>query len=145
MITIQEVAKASKDYEKALAEFNDLYEIKKKEMYEGKLGELEAILDDAQEKVNQLQKAYKEQQIEQYQFSGEKSYPGGSIRVSSSYTYDEPLIIPWLREHGHDELVKESIDKTKVKKIAAAVKIPGIEVTENITASLAKDLSEYLD
>jgi len=103
---------------------------------------VEAMQDD----LTMLEKKYKDMMVEDYKSTPEelrtKQYPGVSISERISYQYDNNKIIPWLREKGHEQLIKEDIDKTKVKKLADVLDVPGVDVSVTISSSWKGSLDE---
>lgn len=149
MITIQEVAQKRRELEQLTL----LEEISQSafDNVAHALPEYETLLEVITAKTNlretlaQLETDYKSERIAEFEQTGEKAYPGGTVRVSKTYSYNDALIIPYLREHKHDSLIKESIDKTKVKKLADVTEVPGVTIEETVSATLNTDLSEFLE
>lgn len=149
IVTIQEVARKRVEVENLLKKSAEALELwNKAERAHPKYiayNEAREKLTAAEKELSSLESQYKEYGISLCRKTGEKWYPGGGIRVSKSYVYDESVIIPFLREHKHDDLIKESIDKTKVKKLADIMSVPGITTKEKLIATLNSDLTEFLE
>lgn len=101
-------------------------------------------LHQLEDNLSLLETEYKMMMVDDYRNTPEdqrvKQYPGVSISERKNYSYDESMIIPWLREKGHDELISESIDKTKVKKLADVLDVPGIETSISVSSSWKGEL-----
>ena len=97
----------------------------------------------AEEKLKALENSYRETGIKIYIESGTKQFDGGDVRIRKSYDYNNDLAREWIIKHDHLELFK--IDNTKFLKVAKAVELPLLEITEKPTFYLSKDLSEFLE
>lgn len=131
-------------------------ELRKLELYK-KLELADEELADVSTQVKDLEDLFKELAVKDYlakikawdqdqsQPIPVKKYPGLMIKQRASFTYDEPKIIAWLRAHGHNELVKETVDKIGVKKLATVLQVDGVGTSISTYGSWDGMLEEALD
>lgn len=69
---------------------------------------------------------------------------GAAVKVTKVYTYDAGKALAWARETKM-ALIPESVDRKALERIAKATPLPFVTITEEPSATLASDLSQYLD
>lgn len=72
-----------------------------------------------------------------------KPAEGVTVRVTKVYTYDPVTALDWAREKKL-ALIPESLDEKAFLEIAKATPLPFVTITEEPSATLASDLSQYL-
>lgn len=142
-MTVRDIARKTKEYEDAKDELLSLREELDKAPLAIACEEKSRELSGIDEELSQLKAQYRENGIEIYNEIGTTKFEGGDVRIRKSYDYDNNLAREWIIEHNHLELFK--IDKTKFLKVAKAVELPLLEITENPTFYLKTDLSEFLN
>jgi len=80
--------------------------------------------------------------VSTYNDTKEKKFPGVSIGVGTKMTYDAALALEWCKERLPEALA--IIPKT-FEKVAEIMKPDFVKFTDEPSARIAKDLSEFLD
>lgn len=79
-----------------------------------------------------------------YETSGDKKpAEGASVRLTTKLTYTDEDALAWAREKKM-ALIPESVDRKALEKIAKVTPLPFVTITEEPSATLASDLSQYL-
>jgi len=79
-----------------------------------------------------------------YETSGDKKpAEGASVRLTTKLTYTDEDALAWCRETKM-ALIPESVDRKALERIAKVTPLPFVTITEEPSATLASDLSQYL-
>lgn len=145
-VTVQQVAQARKaaaqwkeraEYQEARLQATPAYQ---------ELLKLQEAAQVAKTLLAENEAAYRAQMLAAFEATGEKKHPGGQVKTTKSYEYDEALAVTWALEHGHTNLLK--VDASGFKKDVAAsdrLRPDFVRVVEKPRAELASDLSEFLE
>lgn len=79
-----------------------------------------------------------------YQTTGDKApAEGAAIRLTTKLAYDDADALAWAKQTGM-ALIPESLDRKALEKIAKASQLPFVTITQEPSATLASDLTQYL-
>lgn len=126
---------------KAYAEksFDAVQELPEWKLYQEDKEEVDYI----KEQIDELRAEINELTIQEYIVSGEKKpAPGVGIRVYTVLNYDEAEALEYCRNNLTPAL---RLDKRTFEKIAKDSNFSFVEYEEEPRATIASDLSEYLD
>ncbi len=72
---------------------------------------------------------------------------GVTIKVGTLREYDPTKVLAWAREHRatFPALIVETLDEKVLKALITADAVPGVKATDDPKATIATDLSDYLN
>ena len=78
-----------------------------------------------------------------FEETDEKKFPGGQIKMRTTFEYDEGLAVEWAIKHDHPELLK--ILKAGFKNACKTLKPPFVQEGKVGKMYIDSDLSEFLE
>ena len=129
---------------KKLKDFREIYELRRNEMAEKKAEfekaneDLIGVINLFQEKITESEEEIRKEALVQYEKTGEKKLDFGvGIRIMKRLNYDPKQAFSWAREHS----LALTLDKRAFEKIAKADNIEFVELTEEVMATIPKEIN----
>jgi hypothetical protein len=106
----------------------------------------QAMQREAADLRQSVERLVREMAVAHYQATGNKApAPGLGIRVGKRLVYDAGEALAWCKEHAPNYVrLEERLDAVRFEAGAATLEGAPVEVQEVPSASLARDLSDYL-
>lgn len=126
-----------KELRRAQSVHKDLLAEKKAEFEKANAGIIE-LVNDFQEKIQVSEGLIREEAIIKFKETGEKKLEFGvGIRVMKKLTYNDKQAFSWAKDHS----LALALDKRAFEKIAKADDIDFVEITEEATATIPKEIN----
>jgi len=100
-------------------------------------------LKELETEALELMVSIKKEALEEYRLTNEKpSVDGLALRINHLLRYDLGKVTEWCKENAK-ALFK--LDIGEFEKLAKTISVPGVEIVDEPTITIAQDLSFYLD
>ncbi len=90
-----------------------------------------------------LEGAFRNALLEAHAQTGEKRFPGGSIRLITHLEYSDSDALTWAKLHQL-ALIPESLDRRAFEKHARVDHLPWVTIVEEAQTTIDSDLSVFL-
>lgn len=93
------------------------------------------------QEIEELERGLKAQRVEMYDGKDKSRLLGIGIRVKSGIEFNSDKAFAWGKEHN----LALQLDRKRFVEMANPIDMDFVTATEEITATIATDLSKYLD